>query len=65
MLCQMHDRGDDRACTVQDPTPGVFDEVMVVAYKHRLQFFRMALLTPSYWCVRARGDPCCEPPKNM
>ncbi len=34
---------------VQGAGPGTFDEVMVVAYKHRFQFFKMALLTPSYW----------------
>ena len=39
----------DTSWPMQDPGPGTFDEVMVVAYKHRFQFFKMALLTPSYW----------------
>lgn len=25
---------------------------MIVAYKDRFQFFRMALLTPAYWPLR-------------
>ena len=37
------------ACGVQAAGPKAWDEVMVVAYKSRWQFFRMALLTPTYW----------------
>jgi hypothetical protein len=33
---------------LQSNGPGSWDEVMVVAYKSRWQFFHM-LLTPSYW----------------
>ncbi|BDA50365.1 hypothetical protein COCOBI_16-0410 [Coccomyxa sp. Obi] len=29
--------------------PSVWDEIMIVSYKDRFQFFRMALLTPTYW----------------
>lgn len=35
--------------TVQSSDSKAWDEVMVVAYKSRWQFFQMALLTPSYW----------------
>lgn len=34
---------------VQSSESNSWDEVMVVAYKSRWQFFQMALLTPSYW----------------
>lgn len=34
---------------MQSSIPDTWDEVMVVAYKNRWQFFRMALFTPSYW----------------
>lgn len=33
---------------LQSNEPGSWDEVMVVAYKSRWQFFHM-LLTPGYW----------------
>ena len=43
---------------LQAPDAHTFDEVMVVAYKHRLQFFRLALLTPSYWPLTCAHHPC-------
>ncbi|CAK0784339.1 hypothetical protein CVIRNUC_007543 [Coccomyxa viridis] len=54
--------------------PKSWDEVMVVAYKSRWQFFRMALLTPTYWPLAWLRDealsdgmlyatsPCLEDP---
>ncbi|CAL8464766.1 g4301 [Coccomyxa elongata] len=34
---------------VKSPGPCEWDEIMIVAYKDRFQFFLMALLTPTYW----------------
>ena len=47
---------------LQAPDASTFDEVMVVAYKHRLQFFKLALLTPGYWpltCALPCNDHHC------
>ena len=47
--CLMRAATESCACGVQAAGPKTWDEVMVVAYKSRWQFFRMALLTPTYW----------------